>query len=323
MLSEFGLINRYFRNHPLHRKDVVLGIGDDGAVVNIPEGQQLVITMDTLVSGIHFLPSWSASDIAYKSLAVNLSDLAAMGAEPAWALMSLSMPEADEKWLDLFCEGFYKLAKKFDLQLIGGDISRGPLVITLTLHGFVPIGQAIKRSEAKPGDLIYVTGDLGEAGLALQMERNLLPKDTSILTSLKNPKPRIQEGLALRGIANSMIDISDGLAADLGHILEESRVGAIIDENKIPIAPSILKYHSPQDALELALYNGDDYELVFTMPPDLKQKSKNLFKAFSCGVHLIGTIDRNEGLRCKTSENRIIHLKMKGHQHFKDPNNEY
>lgn len=316
VLSEFKLIERYFRQQGISRPDVILGVGDDAAVVAVPQNHELVLTMDTLVSGVHFPESCSAYDIAYKALAVNLSDLAAMGAQPAWATLSLSIPQLDEKWLDEFCRGLFALAQQYNVQLIGGDVTRGPLVLTLQLHGLVPKGGAIRRSGAKVDDLIYVTGQLGEAALGLMMEQGQIAIHDEALKALRNPQARIEEGIALRGIAHSMIDISDGLAADLGHILEESYCGAVIDEEAIPIASSLRHAMSYQEAWHKALFHGDDYELCFTVPASLQKKVDAIFSHFSCGAHLIGRIESEGGLRCRMRDKHIQSMETKGHQHF-------
>jgi thiamine-monophosphate kinase len=320
-LSEFELIDRYFLHQETNRSDVVLGVGDDAALVRVPMDHDLVLTMDSLVAGIHFLSTWPAEDIAHKALAVNLSDLAAMGAEPAWATLSLVLPQIDENWIEGFCQAFYHLAKQFNVQLIGGDLSRGPtLTITLELHGFIPTGQAITRSGAQIGDLIYVTGALGESGFALHIEKHLsLFSDTvyrSVAHRLRRPMPRLAEGRVLRGLANSMIDISDGLAADLGHILEKSGVGATVIEEKIPIASPLKQHLSYDQAWNLALFHGEDYELCFTLPLKYQERVETLFTELQTDLHLIGHIDSQQGLRCQMRNQQVMNLEPKGYQHF-------
>ncbi|MDI1352139.1 MAG: thiamine-phosphate kinase [bacterium] len=241
-MNEFELITHFFANqHQPHRQDVVMGIGDDCAIVEVPQGQQLLVSMDTLVSGVHFPITTTPYDIGYKALAVNLSDLAAMGANPAWITLALTLPTADQQWLSSFKEGFFGLAKQFQVVLIGGDTTRGPLALTVQAHGFVPHGQAITRQNAQPGDLIYVTNTLGDAGLALKHlnhEVNIPSQFTELLLNrLNRPMPRVKEGLLLRNYATAMIDLSDGLISDLGHILKKSGVGALIHLDKIPLSP--------------------------------------------------------------------------------------
>jgi len=221
-LSEFDLIRAHFAHLGAGRADVVLGVGDDCALLRVPAGQELAVSIDTLVAGVHFLPSVDPEALGHKCLAVGLSDLAAMGAEPAWATLALTLPREDPRWLGAFAAGFAALAREHGLALVGGDTTHGPLSISVQVHGLVPAGQAIRRAGARPGDLVGVSGTLGDAGLAL---RHLLAGEAVAADSrarLERPTPRVALGLALRGLATAMIDISDGLAADLGHILEES-----------------------------------------------------------------------------------------------------
>ncbi|MCB1820929.1 MAG: thiamine-phosphate kinase, partial [Candidatus Competibacteraceae bacterium] len=227
--SEFALIDRYFAAHDVRRPDVVLGIGDDCALLVPPSGQQLAVTMDTLIADVHFFAAADPEGIGHKALAVNLSDLAAMGATPAWATLALTLPQVDEKWLDAFCRGLFTLANRHEVQLVGGDTTHGPAtVITLQAHGFVPPDRALRRDGARPGDHIYVTGTPGDAGLALAAafgKATVTDQYADYLRlRLERPEPRIAQGLTLRGIANAVIDLSDGLAQDLGHILERSQV---------------------------------------------------------------------------------------------------
>ena len=232
-LSEFELIEQVFKKHCIETPDVICGIGDDAAVIKVPPEMELVLSMDTLVAGVHFSSDTKPQDLGYKALAVNLSDIAAMGAEPRWVILSMTLPDADQSWLEKFMAGFAELANKHAVNLVGGDLSRGPLSITIAIHGLVPEGKTIKRSGAKTGDLIYVTGTLGDAGLALKVlnEGLSIAKDhqTYIFDRLHRPSSRITTGLALREIASSAIDISDGLVADLGHILVASKVGATLN----------------------------------------------------------------------------------------------
>jgi thiamine-monophosphate kinase len=279
-VNEFELIRRFFARQDMTRADVVAGIGDDAALLQPPAGQQLAVTSDLLVSGIHFLSDADPQALGHKALAVNLSDLAAMGAEPAWFMLNLALPKADAGWLEFFCRGLFELAREYRVQLVGGDTSRGPLAIAIEAHGFVPPGQALRRSGAKTGDRIYVTGTLGDAGLALRHrlggislpEREL----AAVAARLDRPVPRVREGLLLRGLAHGAIDISDGLLADLGHVLEQSRVGARIHLDKIPLSP-VCRAYLPETGWDLVLANGDDYELCFTV----RRKTSRHWK--SCG----------------------------------------
>lgn len=297
-MNEFNIIEKFFVKKN-NRSDVLLGIGDDAAIVSVPVHHELVITTDTLVAGIHFDKKISAKNLGYKSLAVNLSDLAAMGATPAWFTLALSMPNPDEKWLTDFSEGLFELASSFDVSLIGGDLTRGPLSITIGAFGFVPKNTGIQRNLAKINDNIYVTNTLGEAAFALK--NPLAPRNR-----LDHPIPRVKEGEKLRGIVNAMIDISDGLASDLGHILEKSHCGAIIYVDKIPLSKSLLT--QPFDeALTFALQGGDDYELCFTM-------DENKQPPIDCTW--IGKITDQSGIQFVFSDGKKYDKKFNGYQHF-------
>ena len=320
-VSEFGLIQRFFNQEKQSRPDVMHGIGDDAAVLQVPEGQQLVVTTDTLVLDRHFPKNTLAADIGYKALAVNLSDLAAMGAEPAWVLLALTLPTADEAWLAQFSQGFFSLLQQFNLQLVGGDVTQGPLSITVQAMGFVPSGKALLRSGAKPGDRIYVTGTLGDAGLALaclqkKISVNLSKKQSQyVMQRLNRPEPRIACGLALRGIASSAIDISDGLAADLDHILVASQVGAAVDVAKLPLSEAL--HELPREkALQLALSAGDDYELCFTVPPTCEAQLQHGLKNIACPVTCLGVINKEPGLSLYDVNGSPFVLKQTGFQHF-------
>ncbi|MGR2768154.1 thiamine-phosphate kinase [Photobacterium sp. GSS17] len=270
--NEFDLIARYFSQQAVSRKDVPLAIGDDCALLEVPSGSQLAVSTDSLVCGTHFLPDADPALVAHKALASNLSDLAAMGATPAWVSLALTMPEPDETWLARFCEGFFALAEYYQVQLVGGDTTKGPLSITLTVHGFVPQGQALTRSGAKVGDWVYVTGNLGDsaAGLALllnQQHTDDAQLAATLLSRHYEPQPRILAGQALRDIASAALDISDGLISDLGHILKRSGVGAELDVDALPLSPELCQFMPDRDkALQLALTSGEEYELCFTVP---------------------------------------------------------
>ena len=262
--GEFSLIARYFDRVRSSRLDVELGIGDDCALLNIPEKQTLAISTDTLVAGNHFLPDIDPADLAYKALAVNLSDLAAMGADPAWLTLALTLPDVDEAWLESFSDSLFDLLNYYDMQLIGGDTTRGPLSMTLGIHGFVPMGRALTRSGAKPGDWIYVTGTPGDSAAGLAILQNRLQvadaKDADYLIKRHlRPSPRILQGQALRDLANSAIDLSDGLISDLGHIVKASDCGARIDLALLPFSDALSCHVEPEQALRWALSGGEDY----------------------------------------------------------------
>lgn len=266
-LGEFDLIRRYFTSLGV-AEGVALGVGDDGAVLDIPPGHQLVSVVDTLVAGVHFPEDTTPFDIGYRALAVNLSDLAAMGAEPRWFTLALTLPKVDETWLAGFAAGLRNLADRFGLALVGGDTTRGPLTITVQAEGLVPSGQALKRSGARPGDGIYVTGTLGDAAAGLALHQGSLQADDAadfLRGRFFRPEPRVQTGLALRGLATACIDVSDGLLQDLGHVLAASGVGARLDLACLPLSPA-LQTLPRKEVLEWTLSGGDDYELCFTLP---------------------------------------------------------
>ena len=273
-MKEFAIIDNFFKQRSYQRKDVLLGIGDDCAITTVPEGQNLVITTDTLLSGVHFLPDTPPAAVAHKAVAVNLSDLAAMGAEPAWISLSISLPDADQEWVDQFSKALFELTEYYSVQLIGGDTVRGPLAITITAQGFVPQGQALTRSKAKPGDLVYVTGTVGDAGAGLAIAQDRLEASRTssdfLLNRLNFPTPRLLAGTAVRRIANACIDISDGLLADLKHVLDCSKCGATIQVDKLPLSIALKEAVSEQEAINYALTAGDDYELLFTVSEEQK-----------------------------------------------------
>jgi thiamine-monophosphate kinase len=316
-MTEFELIQTFFARQPVSRPDVVAGIGDDAALLQPPPGQQLAVTSDLLVSGVHFFADVDPAALGHKALAVNLSDLAAMGAEPAWFLLNLTLPRVDTAWLEKFCHGLFGLAREYGVQLVGGDTSRGPLAIAIEAHGFVPAGKALRRSGAKPGDRIYVTGTLGDAALALQQRlgRLLLAQNEIPLVAarLDRPAPRVREGLALRGLASSAIDVSDGLLADLGHILEMSRVGARLFLDKIPLSP-VCRAHLKELGWDAVLATGDDYELCFTVPAANIAVLEKL--PFAGAFHHIGAIEAEAGLRLVDESGKAYRPRATGHDHF-------
>ena len=317
-LSEFQLISHYFTRQAIRRRDVALGIGDDAALLRMPEGQCLAVSIDTLVEGVHFLPEIAPADLGYRALAVNLSDLAAMGAQPAWATLALTLPGVDEPWLAQFSSGFFELAQHHRVQLVGGNTTRGPLSISVQVHGFVPEEQALRRSGAQPGDLIFVTGTLGDAAIGLQaaLQKISLPPVEAQLASQRwlRPLPRVAEGLALRGVAGACIDISDGLLADLSHLCEASQTGARILVEQLPV--STVFAAAGQGDWNLPLSGGDDYELCFTAAPARRARVEELFKAFACGATCIGVIESMPGLRCEMNDGRQFVPAKYGYDHF-------
>ncbi|MFO1430727.1 MAG: thiamine-phosphate kinase [Candidatus Competibacteraceae bacterium] len=319
-LSEFTLIARYFASQNLSRPDVLLGIGDDGALLAVPPGESLVVTLDMLVAGRHFPAEADPEGIGYKSLAVNLSDLAAMGAVPAWITLGLSLPAADEAWLAGFCRGLFTLAAQYRVQLIGGDTTRGPLTITIQAHGFVPPHLALRRDGARPGDVICVTGTLGDAALGLALIEQPASGNAEAIAylhrRLERPTPRLRQGLDLRGLAGAAIDISDGLAQDLGHILERSGVGACLLVERLPLSPALLSCTDSASALALALAGGDDYELCFTVPPSRLPQLRTLAATWDCDLTTIGVIEAEPGLRCRCEDGTAYTLTKLGFDHF-------
>ena len=299
-LGEFQVIERFFSALGATRDDVHLGVGDDCAVLDVPAGRQLAVTLDTLVEGIHFVQGVDPEALGHKALAVNLSDLAAMGAEPAWVTLALTLPSVDESWLAAFARGFGDLARRYGVALVGGDTTRGPLSISIEAHGFVAADAALRRDGACPGDLIYVTGTLGDAALGLLVQQGLYtaPEHLGFLRSrLDRPTPRIEAGLALRGLATSAIDISDGLASDLGHVLDASGCGATLYLDRLPLSSGVRDYVEEAGDWAPALSGGDDYELCFTVPERRQGEAERLADELECGVNWIGIIDRQPGLR--------------------------
>lgn len=291
-MNEFEIIEHFFKDaHPTSKGDLALGIGDDAAIINVPDDSELVLSMDTLVSGVHFFEDTSPEDIAIKSLAVNLSDIAAMGASPRWISLSLTLPEKDLGWIEKFASSFNTFAVENSLVLVGGDLTKGPLSITVQIHGINPKGKSLKRSGANPGDSIYVTGKLGAAAYAFNsiVDSVLYSVATEEeMQRLLRPEARIKTGTTLRSIATSCIDISDGLLADLGHILKASKVGADIKLAAIPYSYS-LKNIDKNKAIEMALTGGDDYELCFTLPSAISDSVLNELESI-CPINCIGTI---------------------------------
>lgn len=269
--GEFELIARYFDRKTTNRRDVATGIGDDCALLNLAANQTLAISVDTLVEGTHFFKGISAQDLAYKALAVNLSDLAAMGADPAWLTLAISLPEVNHPWLQAFSDALFEVLDYYHMQLIGGDTTRGPLSMTLGIHGLVPAGKALKRSGAQNGDWIFVTGTLGDsaAGLAILQDKLVCEKPEQksyLLQRHLRPTPRILQGQVLRNLATAAIDISDGLLSDLGHILKASGVGAKIEQNQLPLSSVLTEVTTLDQAKAYAMNGGEDYELCFTVP---------------------------------------------------------
>lgn len=319
MPSEFDIIRQYFTTKEF-RTDVVIGIGDDAAVLTVPNGYQLVQSVDTLVAGVHFPLETSPQDIAHKALAVNLSDMAAMGAEPTWFTLAITLPDDDEAWLKLFSQSLSVLAKKYNVQLVGGDTTHGPLCISITINGFVPIDKALKRNNAQITDKIYVSGTIGDAALALAgwQEQCLLNEKTVgfLKGKLNRPEPQIELGLLLRDFATSCIDISDGLIADLNHIADSSEVGAKIYFENIPLSGEFkLNIIDTKLIVPFILSGGDDYELCFTIPSERQTEFEKKMKVEKLAVTCIGEIEAQSGIRCMKND-KIMDIENLGYQHF-------
>jgi thiamine-monophosphate kinase len=315
MASEFELIQKYFQSTDLP-DDVTLGVGDDAALLNMPEGHQLVVTVDTLIEGVHFPVNTSPEDIGHKVLAVNLSDLAAMGASPRWVTLALSLPSADESWVAKFAQGFMALAKKYDVSLIGGDTTRGSLSISVQAMGWVNNAMSLLRSAASEGDDIYVSGTIGDAGLALQILSGQGVIPDSLLKALNRPEPRIDLGMAMNSIANACIDVSDGLIADLGHILEASEVGAELSLESLPYGSVVKQWLGAGNDPTLPLTWGDDYELLFTASPEQASAIQALSVRLDLPLTRIGKITEQPGLRIFTPEGEITNVAGTGYDHF-------
>jgi len=320
---EFRLIERIRELTAQPRDDVRLGIGDDAAVLAVPQGQELVVAIDTLVDGVHFPRGTAAIDIGWKALAVNLSDLAAMGASPAWALLALTLPAADPAFVEGFAEGFARLAQPHRLALVGGDTTRGPLCISVAVHGFVPPGQALTRAGARAGDLVLVTGTLGDAAAGLHALQNPLREDDSraslrefLIARLNQPMPRLAAGTALRGQASACIDISDGLLADLGHLCRASGVGAEIEAALLPRSSALLDLYDVTSALQFALSGGDDYELCFSVPAHRLADVQSDLSRLGCGVTRIGRIVEGDGVRVRGTDGAWLDTDQQGWEHF-------
>jgi thiamine-monophosphate kinase len=321
---EFELIEILRERCAVPRPDVRTGIGDDGAVLAPPAGHELVAATDTLVSGVHFPVSTDASDIGWKALAVNLSDLAAMGATPAWALLALSLPAADRDFVERFADGFAAIARQHRVALVGGDTTSGSvLCVTVSVIGFVPTGRALLRRGARPGDLVFVTGTLGDAAAGLRFPfEGLFQSEASteacnvLRARLDRPTPRIEAGLRLRDRASVCIDVSDGLLADLGHVARASRVGMEIAAASLPTSPALLQAFSAPERLALQATGGDDYELAFTLAPAHESAVLRDLSRIGCGATRIGRVAAGTGVRLLDAHGKDIAVNRLGWDHF-------
>ena len=317
-MTEFELIRRYFtRATP----SALLGVGDDAALLKVSDGNVLAVSSDMLVSGTHFFPDADPFLLGHKTLAVNLSDMAAMGATPRWAMLAIALPGADETWLEKFSAGFFALAQQYGVELVGGDTTRGPLNLCVTIFGEVTAQQALRRSGAQLGDEVWVSGTLGDAALALaHLQGRIMlsaAEYTACALALHQPQPRVALGLALRGIANSAIDISDGLLADLGHILDASRLAARLDFSALPIS-SVLRGHLQQPlGKQCALSGGDDYELCFTAPGARHVELLGIAAQLKLPLACIGRIVAGLGCLVHDAAGDPLNVEANGYDHFR------
>lgn len=318
-ISENALIERFFRNCGASRGDVALGIGDDAAVVSVPPGCDLVAATDTLVSGVHFPLNSPPASVGHRALAVNLSDLAAMGARPAWALLALTLPEAREEWLAEFAAGLGALARAHEVALIGGDTTRGPLCVTMQLCGHLPHGAALRRSGAHAGDALFVSGTPGDAGAGLALEQGRLmavPEAGSYLRQrFLLPTPRVALGQRLRGLASACIDVSDGLLGDAGKLAAASGVGLELELEQLPLSKALRAVLDEPAAQKLALSAGDDYELCFAVPAQNLARLERELPGAQWGYTRIGALSAERGARVR-QHGAVIEFSHSGYQHF-------
>jgi thiamine-monophosphate kinase len=318
VISEFEIIRKYFtRPAP----SAVLGVGDDCALVAARKGMALALSTDMLLAGRHFLPGTDPLNLGHKALAVNLSDLAAMGADPRWALLAIALPDAKEKWIAAFAKGFFRLARRFGTELIGGDTTKGPLTIAITVIGEVPPKLALRRDAARAGDDVWLSGATGEAALGLaHLQGRVKLKGVAreaCLERLHAPEPRLRLGRRLRGLARSAIDVSDGLLADLGHIVKASGVGAELRWEDLPRAEAIAACANEALARDCLLAGGDDYELVFTAPPSKRSEIETAARAAGVPVAVIGaTVAGRSGVRLRDARGKTVSTRRAGFDHF-------
>jgi thiamine-monophosphate kinase len=325
-LGEFELIERFF-DRPARDAGVVVGVGDDAAVLRVSPGHELVLAVDMMVEGRHFLAGTDPERLGHKILAVNLSDMAAMGARPRWALLAGALPDSDPDWLGAFSRGLFALAESHGVDLVGGDTTRGPRNLCLTIAGEVPVGEAIRRAGARPGDDVWVSGELGGAMLALaalEGRTTLAPDElVPLARRLERPEPRVALGIALRGTASAMLDVSDGLTGDLGHILDASAVGARIDLERIPCARALTaRRQGPERELALAclLAGGDDYELLFTARNAARERVAAIAHEVGVPLTRIGKMTPPEtGLVVRAESGDALHALPRAFDHFAAP----
>lgn len=312
--SEFDLIAR-IRARAGTREDVVLGIGDDAALLAVPPGMQLVVTADTLNVGVHFFPDVAPADLGWKALAVNLSDLAAMGARPAWCTLSLSLPQVEPRWIDGFLDGFLELAALHGIALVGGDTTRGPLSVSITAMGHVEAGHALRRDCARVGDDVWVTGTPGDAGAALQSLLSGAAVERGLRARLERPTPRVEAGRALLGLASACVDVSDGLLADLGHLCARSGVGAQVQLDQLPTSRALARF-KPDVRWAWQVGGGDDYELCFTALPQRADEVQAALDFAGVSGARIGSIVAGEGVLARDASGAPWLPPRAGYDHF-------
>jgi thiamine-monophosphate kinase len=316
---EFELIARHFTRPAAN---AVLGVGDDCALLSVTNGMDLAISTDTMVSGTHFFPDVNPENLGHKALAVNLSDMAAMGAMPYWAMLALTLPNVNHAWLAAFAKGFFDLAQEYNVSLVGGDTTRGPLTLTVTIMGEVPAGAALRRSGAKVGNDVWVSGNVGDAAMAVAHRHGrLVLSETDYheaVMRLYEPTPRVALGQALRGLATSAIDVSDGLLADLTHICRLSGVGATIDVNAVPVSAIGAKHIDSDAGRNAILAGGDDYELCFTAHPNSRDSIQELEDVLGVPITRIGQIKRGKGVSLLGADGKAVKIDGRGYDHFRD-----
>jgi len=318
-MGEWQLIERHFRDLGASRDDVTLGIGDDAALLRVPDGAELVLTTDALIEGAHFLPGAHAKSLGHRALAVNLSDIAAMGASPSWALLSLNLPAANDTWLRDFAIGFGALAHQHEVALVGGNLTRGALSITVELAGLVPAGEALRRGGAHEGDLLYVSGSIGDAATSLTLagdQRSDSDDGRFLRHRFEYPTPRVALGQALRGVASACIDVSDGLYADAQRLLEASGCGAELQIESLPVSAPLQRVVGAL-AWQAALRGGEDYELCFAAPAQFAQRVDELAVRTGQPITAIGIVRGAPGITLK-SENKVMQFSASGFDHFRD-----
>ncbi len=315
--SEFDLIARHFTRPAAN---AVLGVGDDCALVDVTNGMDLAVSTDTMVSGTHFFPDVDPENLGHKALAVNLSDMAAMGAMPYWAMLALTIPAVDHHWLEAFAKGFFDLASEFNVSLIGGDTTRGPLTLTVTIMGEVPAGAALRRSGAKVGNDIWVSGNIGDAALAVAHRHGRLVLGAEdyreAVMRLYEPSPRVQLGQALRGLATAAIDVSDGLLADLTHICRLSGVGVTVELAQVPVSSIGAKHINSDEGRTAIVAGGDDYELCFTAHPNSRDSIEDLTNVLGVPITRVGQIKRGKGLSLLGGDGKPVKIDGRGYDHF-------